>query len=217
MSTEATCVSLPVEADWFRKSLAEAIVWCTRVPLETGSQEDQETRDRRELGRKAGELNQRAHLSRWPEFVKSFQYRRANRMFASARLHEIAPLRDQLRSPAFRPPPFLPDSTSKKCGEIVGSVVARRAESLQLEGRTPSTRTLDLIQGKLLLFAPEESLSDGAACYSSKGFFDVDNCPAWDTWVGFVERYVVSWVPPQLIELAKAGIDVNPEQCIIWA
>jgi len=213
MSTEAACVSLPVETDWFRKSLAEAIVWCTGLPLETEPSEDQETRGRRELGSKAGELYRRTHLSSWPEFVKNFQYRRAGRLFARARLHEIAPLRDQLRSPGLQPLPFFPDSTSEKCSEIVSSVVARRAEALQRDPRDPSTRALDLSQGRLLLFAPRESLSDGAASYSSKGFFDVDNAPPWDTWVGLVEQYV----PPQLIELANSGVDVNPEQCLLWA
>jgi hypothetical protein len=31
------------------------------------------------------------------------------------------------------------------------------------------------------------------------------------------EEYLVSWVPPQLLELANAGVEVNPEQCILWA
>ncbi len=214
---EPTRPLLPIDADWFSVSLSETIAWCIGLPLETDPPEPSEIKVRRELGRKAAELPRRAHLSGWPEFVKNFRYRRASRWFARARLHEIAPLHDQLRSSALQPPLFLTDSKREKYGEVVSSVVARRAEVLQLEGRTPSTRAFDLFRGKLLIFAPQESLSDGAACYSSKGFFDVDNTPPWDTWVCFFEQYVVSWIPPQLVDLANAGVDVNPEQCILWA
>lgn len=29
-------------------------------------------------------------------------------------------------------------------------------------------------------------------------------------------NYLVAWVPQDFIPLASAGIDVNPEQCILW-
>ena len=74
--------------------------------------------------------------------------------------------------------------------------------------------TDDLAHGKLLLFSPEETLSDGAARYSSKGFFDDENVPPWDTWVAFCEPYLISWVALQLVELVNAGIDANPEQML---
>jgi hypothetical protein len=28
--------------------------------------------------------------------------------------------------------------------------------------------------------------------------------------------YLVAWVPPNFIQLASAGIAVNPEACILW-
>ena len=28
---------------------------------------------------------------------------------------------------------------------------------------------------------------------------------------------MITWVPDELLELATAGIDVNPEMCIRWA
>jgi len=88
---------------------------------------------------------------------------------------------------------------------------------LQVERRYPLTLTQNLHRGRLLLYLPDENLSDGAAQYASKGFFDVQNVPPWDTWVCLIERYLVSWVPPLLMDLASQGIDVNPEQCILWA
>jgi hypothetical protein len=100
--------------------------------------------------------------------------------------------------------------------------------------------------GRLLLYASDETLSDEAAWVSSGGFFDSVNVPPWDTWVAYIEdiatdpqhgnpwfleafrrdheithepmqlTYVVCWVPPSLLEVAEAGIDVNPEECIVW-
>lgn len=79
--------------------------------------------------------------------------------------------------------------------------------------------------GRLLVYYPDADLSDGAAEVESEGFFDVWNCPPWDTWVGFFQdggrmdsyvRYLVAWVPPALVELAGRGIQVNPEECILW-
>lgn len=29
-------------------------------------------------------------------------------------------------------------------------------------------------------------------------------------------NYLVAWVPPDFLELANAGIKVNPEECIVW-
>jgi hypothetical protein len=77
---------------------------------------------------------------------------------------------------------------------------------------------------------PDQNLCDGASESATKGFFDVDNIPPWDFWVGYfveaieldrpsyrgVREYLASWIPPSLVPLAQAGIDVNPEACILW-
>lgn len=81
-----------------------------------------------------------------------------------------------------------------------------------------------LAGGSLLICYPEESVWDGAAEAASHEFFDVADIPAWDTWCyyGIEEKmeptsFIVSWVPPDFIELAQSGIDVNPVECIQWA
>jgi hypothetical protein len=209
-------VMLPTEEAWFRKLLTETVVWCTGLPIENEPVEDSGIKRRRLLGTRAGELNRRAFLSNAPQFWKTFQHRRARRLFAKARLETIAPLHNQLRSAFLKSQPFLPGQSVDERALIVRSVVTARGERLRLEGRYPATPIEHFADGKLLLFAPEETLSDGAATYASKGFFDVDNIPPWDTWVCYFERYVVSWVPPRLVALANAGIDANPEQCISW-
>src|SRR5262249_48125813 len=115
---------------------------------------------------------------------------------------------------------------------------------LRQEQRYPAQPAASLAGGRLVLFAPDESLFDGAAEDATRGFFDVNNMPGWDTWICYLEdtqriaehrqqwlaagaptayppvdydAYLVSWVPPRLLDLVSTGIDVNPEGCITWA
>ncbi|GAB4135473.1 MAG: hypothetical protein Tsb009_01790 [Planctomycetaceae bacterium] len=84
----------------------------------------------------------------------------------------------------------------------------------------------DLKNGKLLLFFPDATLSDGAAEMESEGFYDVSNTPPWDTWISYFEdrtpihgsydTYLLAFVPAELVELAEIGITINPEECIQW-
>jgi hypothetical protein len=83
----------------------------------------------------------------------------------------------------------------------------------------------DAPDGRLMLWFPDEELTDGAAAVASRGFFDDHNAPPWGTWVGYFEdrgtglsgrTYLLAWVPTSLIESARAGIRVNPEVCIEW-
>jgi hypothetical protein len=80
-------------------------------------------------------------------------------------------------------------------------------------------------RGRLLVYQPDGNLADGAAEVESRGFFDVDNTPPWDTWVALAWNplddrstawNLVSWVPEILLDLADRGIWANPERCIRW-
>jgi hypothetical protein len=201
----------------FRTRLSETMAWCAGLPLESDPAESAEIQQRRRLGKEAGKLSQRAFLSHAPRFWKSLLYRRAGQLFAKAKLLGIAPLARQLRSPILQPGCDMFPSNREQQAIIVEDLAEKRAAQLRLEHRYPSPLLGHPDSGRLLLYAPDESLFDGAAQYTSKGFFDVNNIPPWDTWVCFFEKYLVSWVPPQLVELASQGIDVNPEGCILWA
>jgi predicted transcriptional regulator len=83
----------------------------------------------------------------------------------------------------------------------------------------------DLASGRLLLYFPDANLADGAAEAETGGFFDVDNVPPWDTWVGLFRdetadasfaSHLVSWVPGTFVASVDRGIHVNPEECIAW-
>jgi hypothetical protein len=83
----------------------------------------------------------------------------------------------------------------------------------------------DLGGGRILVYGPDEELSDGAAEAETNGYFDVYNCPPWDTWIALVEfsdgekgrsAHLFSWVPPAFERVVQRGIAVNPEECILW-
>lgn len=104
-----------------------------------------------------------------------------------------------------------------------------RAERLREDGAYPDRAADSPAGGRLLLYAPDASLSDGAAEAYSEDFFDADNAPPWDTWVLYFDEeptieevrcfssYLVAWVPPHFVHAADMGIRVNPEACIQWA
>jgi len=72
------------------------------------------------------------------------------------------------------------------------------------------------LEGKFLLYVPEENVSDGASELFSLGFFDENDAPPWDTWIAFSKNTLLSWVPSELVHLVQHGIDVNPVDCIHW-
>ena len=108
-----------------------------------------------------------------------------------------------------------------------------RWSRLRSSGKRDLPPVTDLCGGRLLAYFPDDNLACGVAEAESQGFFDVDNIPRYDTWVWMVRNlrafaykdgakgemeanYLVAWVPPDFIELASGGIEVNPEECIRW-
>ncbi len=144
-------------------------------------------------------------------YTDTLLWRKATEMYRQADLSSIAPLEAQLRTPSLRPTLLGEARMATDRQELVRSVVVRRSELVRGQDYF-----VDGSEGKLLLYAPEENLADGAAKHASNGFFDVDNVPPWDTWVVFSHGILLSWVPPQLIGLAQSGIEVNPECCVRW-
>ncbi len=72
-------------------------------------------------------------------------------------------------------------------------------------------------QGRILLCFPMETVSCGAAEAASRGFFDAEDVPPWDTWFWYAGQVILCWVPDGFISRAQAGIDANPVDCIHWA
>jgi hypothetical protein len=73
------------------------------------------------------------------------------------------------------------------------------------------------LTGKLLLYEPLETVTDGASEAASNGFFDGDDAPPWDTWFLYSGGTIFCSIPESLVESAQAGIDANPVDCIHWS
>jgi hypothetical protein len=85
----------------------------------------------------------------------------------------------------------------------------------------------DLHGGRLLVYFPDFELADGTAEAETSGFFDVNDAPPWDTWIGLFSDpeltgageatvYLVSWVPAALISVVQKGLNVSMTECIAW-
>ena len=77
------------------------------------------------------------------------------------------------------------------------------------------------VEGRLLGWSPDETVLDGASEGATDGFFNVEDEPPWDLWLGYVvetggREYLVCWIPSSLVETAQIGIDVNPVACVDW-
>ena len=145
-----------------------------------------------------------------------------------ARLDE---LQHCLRSAELRPS-LTPGEPLGISAEIVEEMAERRARALRESKRYPAqpAGARALGGGRLLVFDPSGSLSDGAAAGESAGFFDDHNVPAWDCWSAVIvdtapslvrwrpfDAYVVCWIDAALVEVVGRAIAVNPEECLRWA
>jgi hypothetical protein len=108
---------------------------------------------------------------------------------------------------------------------IINEVSNIRQTILHNEFPMWNAKTPDLALGRILAFEIDANLQDGAAFYASKGFFDWDNIPPWDTWFAYLPEYflyerhsdiLLSWIDQDFLPLVEEGIEVNPESCIFW-
>jgi hypothetical protein len=121
------------------------------------------------------------------------------------------------RSEELRPTSHLLNRTGGYNSSCLHDVVLRRRQLLQ--GRLWPLLSLAELQtkGRLVLAAPEVSVTDGASAAESLGYFDSYELAPWDTWVAFAaelpsfpehDTYIISWVPNQLLQAVQGGIDV---------
>jgi hypothetical protein len=213
----------------FQKRLAEAIAWCSLQTLEGEPPETDEFRRRKQLTeqglalyRRAESLERKRGIQTW--LLDHLQFRRQEdykvirqRAFDLIRAGDtvsILPLTGQLRSTELTPRPFT--SARADPARIVEEVAEKRASLLLGRNSYPYSASTDLAGGRILAYAPDENVQDGASQHSSKGFFDGDDAPPWDLWFFYVDRHLISWVPEQLLNLADKGIAVNAVDCVHW-
>lgn len=109
-------------------------------------------------------------------------------------------------------------------------VAEQRSQMLQQAKRYPTAPAIDLAGGRLLFYAPDCNLAEGCEQVETP-FFDVFADPPWDTWVAFAEappvylgsdkhwedNYIISWVPPELIEQVDRGLRTSTTEAVQWA
>ena len=194
----------------FGRQLASAVEWCTR--------------------KKSGVLESDRF---WTSDFRPPQL--AER--PSRRDIEVALLRPVgSRGPYLEPHATFASYTHSVRREMVRQVVAGRERALGWNSSRVAHYPLDLVGGRLLAFDPDNSLADGAAEDCTDRFFDWFNLPTWDTWVWYAvdetrrdkakpagehvdHNFVgclVSWIPPQFLNLVNSGIDANLEGCLRW-
>jgi hypothetical protein len=127
---------------------------------------------------------------------------------------QVGSLRRLVASPV---PPF---DLASGPGDSVPAVLEARAA--RIGDATDLRRPESQPAGKILVFDWADSLSDGAAEQETEGFFDADNAPPYDSWVGLIQRpddqhpVLLSWIPEALFEQTERAIWVNPEECLRW-
>jgi len=143
-----------------------------------------------------------------------------------ARLAESITWCDSLLTLAdFRATTLEPNMFHDGPDDLVCSVGQSRQSLLRYRKLPVSYQLPTVAAGRIMLYFPDENLTDGAAGDASDGFFDAFNLPPFDTWISFFieqsrprssQRYLLCYVPPSAIAAADAGIEVNPEECIVW-
>ncbi len=94
----------------------------------------------------------------------------------------------QLWNPLLKPSAWTGDCLNLVCEGMISEVCDRRSTLMR-----EHTRASPVVpDGRLLRYAPQENVCDGASAVLSKGFFDPNDCPPWDTWVWFDGYYLVS-------------------------
>jgi hypothetical protein len=100
---------------------------------------------------------------------------------------------------------------------VVERLVSKRRLALGSGGWTADARARGPHLGRLVVFAPLETLEDGAAKVASGGLFDEKNVPAHDTWLVSTHDLIICWFPWMMLTRVGFGLRANPEQRIRWA
>ena len=112
---------------------------------------------------------------------------------------------------------FSPDFFGLDHFHTVNSMIYKRRHALEDQKEQACS---DLSGGRILVYEPDMNIFDGISEEETKGYVDVNDCPPWDTWVGYVAsgdiRWVLSWVPSAAVSLINEGAEVNCTDCFYW-
>lgn len=134
-----------------------------------------------------------------------------------------------LRSAKTAPDKELFAFTPQERYEFINDVFSSRTQNLKNfrseEMATAQSLLVDYRQGHLLAFFPSLNMNDGVVNSVSNGYFDFGGYPPWDTWLYYVvdettthsnHSHLITWVPPQYIDIAKSSVDFSPDDSLVW-
>lgn len=130
--------------------------------------------------------------------------------------------------------PSLGSQESRALTDVVEEVAKLRVDQLELGNIHPLAPAQHLAGGRLLCYAPYENLAEGVEEQETQGYFDVRAVPPWDTWLWFAaqqtrlqkrpfgqefwyETYLISWVPPELVDIVDMGSRTSTTYALAWA
>jgi hypothetical protein len=125
--------------------------------------------------------------------------------------------KDCLRDERLRPQ-LLPPSRLYAVEDV------RRSRRLHSDRNVSADLGTVIAGGRLIAYSPDWNFACGVSEIETRGYFDVNNTPPWDTWVALVdapnakhwESSLIAWVPPVFVPLVQTGISVIPEGCVLW-
>lgn len=132
-----------------------------------------------------------------------------------------------LRTPDLEPPDLFTEATTFTGRRIAIEMLAKaRAQLLRERDLYPPDGRPVLGKGRLLLYNPDACDHRGDALWSSSGYFSWQDAPPWDSWIMIFRQaaqsadaatfHLLAWVPPNLVEVAAAGIAACSTGCIQW-
>lgn len=124
-------------------------------------------------------------------------------------------------------PSDLRAETRVSAREVKELLLARQRQLKTTSAHTPYDRLFDL-EG-LLAYDPTQALSDGGAQEVTQGLVDVNSCPPWELWVGWVggvefesrrfpwfRSYLLAWIPMNLREQFGTAIHAESAMALVW-
>jgi len=93
--------------------------------------------------------------------------------------------------------------------KVQAAIVARRA-MLRDSGRPVE------VKGRFLRFDYPVTMSDCIAMERTKSFFDSDDTPPPEFWVGASDSGLVAFIPDEFIPMANIGIECTSSGCLSW-
>lgn len=202
-----------------KQSLEEVASWCSLHELTATHEDSAEQARRRRMISEASSLLRAAYKGGWHnKLSETREWSKAMALLKESDPDSLAPLEHQLRTIVLKPSVSIGGAfcSEAELEEAVIGVVERRSTLLKSRLSADHMKLGTALSGRLLRYEPRENVSDGASRYASNGFFDPNDAPPWDTWVGYSDGTLTSWVPDPLVPLAQAGIDANAVDCIGW-